>query len=416
MEKKLSVGQNALLNSIGSLFYLGCQWLITVLVIRIGSVEDGGDLSLAMSITNIFYTLDAFGMREFQVSDYHNKHSTSDYITTRIMTCLFSILLCSAVILPNRHYSGTQMACILIYMLFRACEALIDTFQAIEQKADRMDYTCISFVVRGILLLGGFSAILRITHQLPLAILGIALFSLAVLFLFDWPAARRLTGFKLHFSLKCSALLLVECVPLMCNSLLQTAVVSIPRTALESLYGNYTLGIYASIATPATIVQSAATWLYTPTITVFTRNYIEKNKKAYFSLLVKILSLLAAVFAAILAGAALLGHWGLNLLFGGEIAEYSSLLIPVLLTTLLIALSYFFGALLTITRKLKVLLVANAAAAVLTLALSRPLIRTFGMSGVNYVIYIAMGVNALILLIALLLILNTHFNQPAAQK
>ncbi len=38
------------------------------------------------------------------------------------------------------------------------------------------------------------------------------------------------------------------------------------------------------------------------------------------------------------------------------------------------------------------------------------------MSGVNYVIYIAMGVNALILLIALLLILNTHFNQPAAQK
>lgn len=290
MEKKLSVGQNALLNSIGSLFYLGCQWLITVLVIRIGSVEDGGDLSLAMSITNIFYTLAAFGMREFQVSDYHNKHSTSDYITTRIMTCLFSILLCSAVILPNRHYSGTQMACILIYMLFRACEALIDTFQAIEQKADRMDYTCISFVVRGLLLLGGFSAILRITHQLPLAILGIALFSLAVLFLFDWPAARRLTGFKLHFSLKCSALLLVECVPLMCNSLLQTAVVSVPRTALESLYGNYTLGIYASIATPATIVQSAATWLYTPTITVFTRNYIEKNKKAYFSLLVKILS------------------------------------------------------------------------------------------------------------------------------
>ena len=271
-------------------------------------------------------------------------------------------------------------------------------------------------MVRGILLLGGFSAILRITHQLPLAILGIALFSLAVLFLFDWPAARRLTGFKLHFSLKCSALLLVECVPLMCNSLLQTAVVSIPRTALESLYGNYTLGIYASIATPATIVQSAATWLYTPTITVFTRNYIEKNKKAYFSLLVKILALLAAVFAAILAGAALLGHWGLNLLFGGEIAEYSSLLIPVLLTTLLIALSYFFGALLTITRKLKVLLVANAAAAALTLTLSRPLIRTFGMSGVNYVIYIAMGVNALILLIALLLILNAHFDQPATEK
>lgn len=412
MEKKLSVGQNALLNSVGSLFYLGCQWLITVLVVRIGSVEDGGVLSLAMAITNIFYTLAAFGMREFQVSDYHDKHSTSEYVSTRILTCLFSILMCSVIVLPNRHYSVQQTACILIYMLFRACEALIDTFQAIEQKAERMDYTCISFVVRGILLLSGFSLILRITHQLPLAILGIALFSLAVLFFFDWPAARRLTGFKLHFSPKCSCQLLRECLPLMCNSLLQSAVVSIPRSTLEEIFGSYILGIYASIATPATIVQSAATWLYTPTITVFTRNYMQKDKKAYFSLFAKIMALLAAVFAVILVGAALLGHWGLNLLFGAEIADHSALLIPVLLTTLLIALSYFFGALLTITRKLKLILIANAIAAACTLTLSHPLIRMFSMNGVNYIIYISMGANALIMLISLLIVLKKHFNAP----
>lgn len=415
MEKKLSVGQNTLFNSAGSLYYLACQWLITVLVVRLSGYEDAGTLSLCMSITNMFYTLASFGMRDFQVSDYTGKYSPGQYVTTRLLTCTAAAVLCCGFVGLNRGYTGYEAACIILYMLYRVTEALVDTFQAMEQQAERMDYNFISFLLRGTFLLGGFSLILWLTQNLLLAILCITLTSFAVVLLFDFPVGRRLTGFRLTFSFQVSRQLLWECLPLMCNSFLTTAVISVPRSILEGIWGSYIMGIYASIATPATIVQSGAIWLYTPVITVFTRHYARRDARAYYTLYHKIWALLAAAFAVVFVVAGLLGRWGLGLLFDEAVVEYAGLLLPVLGTTALIACAYFLGALITITRKLKVILIGNAVAAVLAAALSLPLIRSFGMNGVNYVIYISMGANVLILFIALTCILRRHFQTGAEQ-
>lgn len=415
MEKKLSVGQNTLFNSVGSLYYLGCQWLITVLVVRLGSYESAGILSLCMSITNMFYTLASFGIRDFQVSDYAGKYTPAQYVSTRLLTCTVASALCCAVVGLNGGYTGYEVACIIVYMFFRVAEALVDTFQAMEQKAERMDYNFISFLLRGTLLLVGFSVVLYLTQNLLLAIVAIALTSFAVVLLFDFPIGKKLTGFRMSFSLTASRHLLWECIPLMCNSFLTTAVVSVPRSILEGIWGSYVMGIYSSIATPATIVQSGAMWLYTPVITVFTRHYVQRDKKAFYSLYYRIWGLLAGAFAAVFVLAVLLGRWGLGLLFDQTVVEYAGLLVPVLGTTALIACAYFLGALITITRKLKVILAANFVAGVLAAALSLPLIRTWGMAGVNYVIYVAMGANVLILFVALTRILRDHFREEVEQ-
>ena len=68
-EKKLSLQSSIAWNSIGSIFYLGCQWLMTVVVVWIAGLETAGILSLAMSVSNIWYSFAVYGMRNFQVSD-----------------------------------------------------------------------------------------------------------------------------------------------------------------------------------------------------------------------------------------------------------------------------------------------------------------------------------------------------------
>ena len=73
-EKKLSIQSSIVWNSVGSIFYLGCQWLITVLVVRLSGVDEAGVLSLAMSVCNIWYCLSVYGMRNFQISDTENKY------------------------------------------------------------------------------------------------------------------------------------------------------------------------------------------------------------------------------------------------------------------------------------------------------------------------------------------------------
>lgn len=409
MKKQLSVGQNTLYNSIGSLFYLICQWLMTVVVVHLASVEDAGILSLAMSITNMLFTLCTFGIRTFQVSDYRDKYSATQYVTTRLFSCLCASLLCVGVVLVNRHYTLFQAGCILIYMLFRVGEAVVDVMQGIQQKAGRMDYICYSFLMRGVLLLGSFCLALYLTGNLLVAFCSITAFTLGVILCYDFTVSNRLSPFRIAFDLKTSCRLLWECTPLMCTSFMMSAAVSIPRSALESAFGSYTLGIYASVATPAVIVQSAVQWLYNPVLTTFTRYYSEGDKKRFFQLYYRMWGTIGAAFLVILAGARLLGHWGLSLLFVEEVADHYQLLIPVLGTTILIACSYFLAELLTIARAMKPIMAANAVSMVLVLLLSRPLIQSWGMNGVNYVIYIAMGACVVILLVVLHIVLRRHF-------
>ena len=61
-------------NSMGSLFYLLCQWLLTVVVVPLCSFEAAGILTLSISLTNVFFTLATFGIRIFQVSDSQGKY------------------------------------------------------------------------------------------------------------------------------------------------------------------------------------------------------------------------------------------------------------------------------------------------------------------------------------------------------
>lgn len=408
---KLPVKQNLLYNSAGTMFYLLCQWLITVLVVKLSSYTDAGNLSLAISITNVFFTIATFGIRNFQVSDIENKYSPSFYVTIRIVTGSTAFVLCMVFVFLNASYSAEQMFCIIIYMLFRLSEAFVDVFQAIQQKAYRMDYTAKSFIMRGTLLLLSFCSVLAVSKSLLLAIGAMSVLTMGVVIFYDIPVCRKLAPYRISMKAQDFKAIFLECWPLMFNSLMISSIVSIPRYFLEQIYGNEALGFYSSVATPAVIVQAACLMIYSPLVSAFAENYKQKNKKGYYAVLVKTVGAILGIFIIVLAGAALLGDWGLNLLFGSSILPYAYLLIPVLATTILIALCYFTDMLLTICRRLKTILFSNICAVTSVLLLSTILIRQFQMDGVNYVLYIGLGLNLILQTCFLLFHVRKHFKK-----
>lgn len=401
MEKRLTIRQNALYNTIGSCFYLACQWLITVLVIRQGSVESGGILSLAMSVSSMFYTVSAIG-RAYQVSDYHGKYETGEYVATRLFTCGVSMVLCIGYCTLFQRNTGYETMCILAYMGFRTVESMSDEYQAIQQTADRMDCIFWSFMMRGCLLIGSFSVVLSATKDVFWAICAMTAATVLVILIYDIPRCRKLKHYRLAFSIRRSLRFIADNIPLVSNSILLVCCVSIPRATLNEIWGNYTMGIYSSVSAPAAIIQNVAVWLFMPFVTELTKHYNERNREGFDALNRRILLLLGAAIAAVLIGAKLLGRWGLNLIFGAEIAEHADLLIPTLLTTVLIAIEYYVSMLLTISRFLWPMLAGNAAALALTLTLQRTVIAADGAYGVNEMIYLSVGTNLLIQAVALL--------------
>ena len=415
MEKKLSIAQNALYNTVGSCFYLVCQWLITVLVIRLGSVEYGGTLSLAMAVTNVLYSLSTFGLHGYQVTDYKRKFSPGEYVTTRLFTCSSALILCVLynLVSPQSHY---ETACIIVYMLFRVVDAISDVNHGIQQVAERMDYVFWSFIMRGILIIASFTGAMLLSHDLLTAIGAMAASTGLVVLLYEFPICRKLEHISVRFRLKRSLALLWDNWPLMANSLLMGLLVSIPRTKLNALWGSYWMGIYGSVSAPAAIVQNIIPWLYNPALIFFARYWNEKDKTNYLNLHRKMLLMLFGTAAAAFAGAAVLGRWGLNLIFGEEIAAHDSLLLPTLATTSLIAVEYYLCALLTAARKLKHIVAANAAALIVTLAISDLLVRPWGPNGVNLTVCISMTVNCIILWVMLLRIRKANFTPAPSSE
>lgn len=395
------MAQNTIYNSIGSGFYLICQWLMTVLVIRLGSVEKGGILTLVMTVTNVFIPLSNIG-RPYQVTDYEGKYQTGEYVGTRFFSCAVSLLLCMLYCLLYPEYSHNEILFIMAFMFFRTVEAFSDEYQAIQQISGRMDIICVSFIIRGILSLLSFSLGLLFTQSLLFAFIAMTVSTGAVVLLFDVRICKKLQSYHLILNIKKSIQLIIDSLPVLINALMISLCITIPKTALNKTWGNYTMGIYGSIAAPTMIIPTVAMWLFLPFLPRFAELYHEKRKKEFNRLNQRIFLSICLVSALILFAAFLLGKWGLNLIFGEEIASYSFLLVPTLLTMVFVANEYFFSHVLTAIRQLKYVVISNAIAFITSLITSKAFVLRFEAMGVNYSIYISVGICIIIQSIALL--------------
>lgn len=408
-EKKLSIQSSVFWNTVGSAFYLGCQWLLTVLVVRLSGVDAAGMLSLAMSVCNIWYCLAVYGMRNFQVSDTRQQYTNGSYIYSRLLTCGAALVGCLiyTLVMP---YDFTSTLCILLYFVYKCSEAFFDVYAGIFQKEWRLDYAGKSMMLRGVLSLGSFCLLLKLTDNLCLTIGVMALLCLASILIYDIPTARKLTEIKLdtHFS-KVKALL-IECFPLVIYTLLSSAIGSIPRLFLERIAGTYDLGIYSSVATPTLIIQMGATYIFNPFVTLFAERYHEHDKKGFLSALWKCILAVFAIAVIGIIGGKLLGFWGLNLLYGSEVAAHTDLLIPLILCTILTAFAWLLCGVLTAIHQFQGLVVGNAAAVAASIILSPILEQWLNMQGASLSLGLATCIEAIILLLYLVQDIRKHFD------
>lgn len=395
MTQRLSIQRNMIYHSCGSLFYLACQWLISVLAVRLGSYADGGMLSLAVQLTNFFFVLATFSIRVFQAADTTGRFSASRYISTRLLTMMLGTALCTAFAFLGGQYDATQRWCIVLYMVFKMSEALVDAFAAEQQKAWRMDYCGVSFVMRGALSLAAFTAGMMLWHSLPMALLLMAAATFPVVLWYDGRIVRRLTGFQVTLSWKQCLPLLRAAWPMMVNSAMMTLLAVIPRYFLEYYAGTEVLGIYAAIATPAVIMQAGCSFIYSPLVAPLSEKYAEGDVRGFRQGIVRALMGVALVAAAAVLAALVLGRWGLALLFGESILPHAPLLVPSLLAALCSGLVYFFEVPLTIAQRLKSMTLIHVIAVAMTVMFSVLTIPSMGMAGVNLVIYLGTGGDAL---------------------
>ncbi len=391
--KRLSVSQNALYNTIGTVTYCFCQWIISaLLVVHLSpnetAVYNTGLLQLSISITNIFFAISTFDTRTYQISDVKNTYSYGDYIGMRFVTAALAMVLCIAYVLFFGYPLRTVL-CIVFYMIFKLNETFSDVLHAIDQKNYRMDYVGFSFCARGLLMVFAFALSLLIFGDVIIAIIAMAISSHAIVIFFDIKHSRQFGSIKPLFNKKTLTRLIITCLPAVISATAFTAITSIPRQILEGMQGEEALGYYGTIATPIVVVQVMATSIFNPMLTEFSVLYNNGNIGTLVRRLLKNLLLLVCVAGIVLVCVAFLGEFAVGLVFGKEFVPYTYLMYGIVGCTSMYVISWLCVSVLIIMRKLKVCMVTSLISLTISTISAQPLINLFGMNGVSFAIILS---------------------------
>ena len=387
---------NVIWNTVGSVFYSACQWIITIIVVHVATYETAGHLSLAMTMSSSFSAISLFSMRNYQVSDVKEEFNTNQYVSSRIWTCLIAFLGC-VVIAPFGH-SLFQTLCIDAFMLIRVAEAIVDVMHGIDQKYEKYDFIGLSFIYRGVVTVGVFTLMLYFTNNLLLTLFVMAVINLLVAVFFDCKKTYGLEKFKVVLRERGIVTLLKKCFPLVIFTFFLSLENLIPKNVLESVYGATELGIYSSIASPTLVVQVFASVVFSPFLPMFSKIYYEGEFDKFRKLLHKTYFMLVALCVVVTVGALLLGRFGLTILFGEDILEHYYLFMPIVYCTLLTGMCWIISAIVILLRKIKELLIAIIIDFGICLAITYPVITRFGKNGVSIVQLISLPILVVVMM------------------
>lgn len=203
---------------------------------------------------------------------------------------------------------------------------------------------------------------------------------------FDIPHSRRYAIVRPSITRKKAFSLAVECFPAVLAAVASNAVVSVARQVFGLECGEEALGIYASVATPAILIQAAAGYLYSPMIGELSRAWYQKDRSGIVLVLGKMLAFIMATLAICSAALCFVGPIILPIAFGASISDYLYLLPYVLICTSTVAIMWLVTDVLIVFRKLTYALLCNIASLIGLLLTIQPTINAFYMNGVNIAI------------------------------
>lgn len=407
MKNSNSMTKNVMWNSCGSTFYSMCQWVITILVVHLTSYEVAGVLALAMSVSSSFAAISLFSMRNYQVSDIKQQYSNNVYVSSRVITCFLGIIIClgaSFFISEN----SSDFLCVNAFMLIRTAEASVDVLHGVNQGYVRYDIIGKSYIMRGFVIVIFFCIGLKLTGDLAITLIVVAVINLVIVYVYDWKQTNQLG--KIVLNIKESEIidLLKKCAPIVIFAFLLSAENVIAKKFLQAQYGNEMLGIYSSMASPTLIVQVFASVAFNPFLPGLMKMFWEDNIEEFKKTLVKVVLLLAASGIIITLGATLLGKFGLVILFKESILTYYSLFIPIVWVTILTAYVWIMSSIVIGLRKIKLLVIGMIINFLLSTSLVVPIIRYCGPNGASIVQIISLAIYIIYLLIICATTIKEH--------
>ncbi len=364
-----------------------CRWVLLVMLAKMADPGVVGLFAIAQAVTLPISHFLGLQVAIVQVTDVNDEYEFRHYFAVKFLSAVLA--LCVSIGVGFWKYAAhpaLPVICMLSagYGVFEVEKV----FLAAMQKHERMDCVARSHVLQGLLTLAFFGGAFLISRRLWIAVSGLFLARLVVLWFNDRACAKALIQEALHHPVRFTQFLpdrrvlhlMGTAFPLGLVAGFQTLYTSIPRLLLDTTHGQDLVGYFAAMASllvAGTMAVAALTHSVMPRLA----KYFAGNLRAYFILLGKII--LVAVGLGVLAVivASLLGRWILTLMFTPEYGAYHVELVWVTVAGGALFVFSFFNAGLNAARRFRSQVIAAAAAAGICYLAARAWIPGHGIMG-----------------------------------
>ncbi|WP_425806393.1 lipopolysaccharide biosynthesis protein [Desulfitobacterium sp. Sab5] len=379
---------------------------MTLVTVRVRNFYDAGILSLAITITNVFYMISCYGMRSFQASDIIGEYSDQQYNNSRLITVTIGFTLC-LIFTFNLGYESSIILAISLYMLFKSIEAFTDVFHGIFQKNNRFDYICISLILKGIFGFAIFISSLYLGKSLNLALALLFITSLVTVYIYDLPRIRDIANPVFNFdkeSLKSTFILLKSTFLLMISLIIPQILLSIPRIYYEKHYSSELFGIFSSLSAPTIVITTFVSSVLLPFLPQLAMYYNKGLRKGTFLTLSGFIGI--TVFVGVIAeiGAYFWGNPVLEIMFGKGVLPYSEIFASIILVTTLSAIIMCLNFFYIVARKLISMNIILFIGCIACYFVSPTLIDRYGMYGITHTLIISQMIQVVLLTSKMLLL------------
>lgn len=392
---------NTVRNTAGTVLYYFCQWLTTVLVVRIAGYDASGIFTLVISYANIFGFISLYNLRNYQLSDVTHRFQPAQYTAAYSGSSLAALVLFFAV-LPFWGFDRYTILCSIAYMLFKFCETAMHytfTYYQLQNKYGRI---LLSFCLKSFLPLAGFVAILYAGLGLLWAILMMTAVFLLTILVYDVPRMKG-TGIR-SFSTRGVFTILKESFPLMLSTLALPYMLFFMRHAIEALYGTETLGYFNAVNMVTVIMNTLAGSVWFVIMPSLSRYYVSREYGRLKKQVIATVGATLLITAALVPVGQWIGGWVFSLIFGIEILPHMYLLPMTIVSSGFLTVATFLSTVLIAIRKRVSMLFSMLAGVLLLTALAFPLSRAYGSIGALYAFTAAVTLEIIPMLI---LVLNT---------
>jgi O-antigen/teichoic acid export membrane protein len=321
-----SLRVNVAWGTLGGATYALAQWLIVVVIARVGTPADLGRFSLALALVAPPALLFGLNLRTLVATDASQAHALDDIFRLRIWASALYLALVAVLV----GFVSSVAALAVALALWKTVDSFSDICYGAYQRAERMDRIGSSQCVKAAAMVGAFSLGFAATGDLLIATAMLVAASISVLYALDLPSLRGEPSIDTR---PWSALVLAA-LPAGGVVFLDSLVLNVPRYLLHAQHGAAELGFFSSAAyfmVAGGTLAGAIGCSVTPRLA---RLYLS-DRAGFRWLLFRALRWSLAVGAIGIVLAAAFGEPLLGLVYGPAYAAYAATLVIVMLAAAL---------------------------------------------------------------------------------